>query len=47
MEKKEARYIISIIGKGTNFEIPISDLKDFENLDGILNILKEKIQNAR
>jgi len=43
MEKKEARYIISINGKGTNFEIPIYELKDFENLDGILNILKEKI----
>ena len=38
-EKKEARYLVKITGKGTNFEIPIEAVDDFENLEKILKIL--------
>jgi len=43
-EKKESRYIISITGSNTNFEIPINSTADLENLQGILDILKKKLQ---
>jgi len=38
------RYTVSIIGSGANFEVPINELKDFENLEEILRILKKKMQ---
>jgi len=43
-EKRESRYIVSITGSNTSFEVPISDMADFENLQGILDILKKKLQ---
>jgi hypothetical protein len=43
-EKKISRYIVSIRGSNTNFEVPISDMDDFEDLEGILDILKKKLR---
>ncbi len=46
MEEKERRksvFTVSITGPNTNFEVPISDIKDFEDLQGILDILKKKL----
>jgi hypothetical protein len=43
-EKKISKYIVSITGSNTNFEVPISDMSDFENLEGILDILKKKLR---
>jgi len=45
-EKKKSVYVISITGSNTNFEVPISDIADFENLEGILDILKKKLRNG-
>ncbi len=42
-EKKESRFTVSITGPNTNFEVPVCDMKDFENLQGILDILKKKL----
>jgi hypothetical protein len=44
MEKKEARYTILITGRNTHFEVPINNIKDFEDLENILKILKKKLQ---
>lgn len=44
-EKRESRYVVSITGSNTNFEVPISDMKDFEDLEGILEILKKKLRD--
>ena len=44
-ERKNAVYVVSIKGSNTNFEVPISSVADFEDLDGILDILKKKMQN--
>jgi len=41
--KKESRYVVSITGKNTHFEVPINNMSDFENLDNILKILKKKL----
>mgnify|MGYP001255331524 CR=1 FL=1 len=41
--KKESRYIVSITGKNTNFEVPINSIEDFERVDEILRVLKRKI----
>jgi hypothetical protein len=43
-EKKMSRYVVSITGSNTNFEVPISDMSDFNDLDEILRILKKKLQ---
>jgi hypothetical protein len=43
-EKRESRYVVSITGRNTNFEVPISTMNDFEDLERILRILKKKIQ---
>jgi hypothetical protein len=43
-EKRESRYLVSITGSNTNFEVPISDMSDFNNLDEILRILKKRLQ---
>jgi hypothetical protein len=45
-KKKESKYLVSITGSNTNFEVPISTLADFEDLQGILDILKKKLQNS-
>jgi hypothetical protein len=42
-EKKESRYLVLITGTNTHFEIPVNDLSDFNNLQGILEILKRKL----
>lgn len=47
MEEKEAKYKIFINGKNTIFEFSINELKDFENLDDILKILKKKLQDVK
>ncbi len=44
-EKKESKYVVSITGSNTNFEVPISNMADFEDLEGILDVLKKKLQN--
>jgi len=45
-EKKNSVYVVSITGSNTNFEVPISDVDDFEDLEGILDILKKKLQSS-
>lgn len=42
-EKKDSKFIVSIIGNNIHFEVPINNLNDFENLDEILRILKKKL----
>jgi len=42
-EKKESKYLVLITGKNTHFEIPIDNLKDFSDLQNILEILKKKL----
>jgi len=42
-EKKESLFVVSIVGKGINFEVPINSLDDFKNLDDILKKLKKKL----
>jgi len=44
-EKRESRYLVSITGKNTNFEVPIDNISDFANLDEILKILKKRLQS--
>jgi hypothetical protein len=44
-EKRNSVYVVSITGSNTNFEVPISDAKDFEDLEGILEILKKKLRS--
>jgi len=43
-EKRNSVYVVSITGNNTNFEVPISDMKDFDDLEGILEILKKKLR---
>jgi hypothetical protein len=43
--KRESVFIVSITGRNTNFEVPINSLADFEDLEGILDILKKKLGN--
>jgi hypothetical protein len=43
-EKKNSVYVVSITGSNTNFEVPISNMKDFEDLQNILEILKRKLR---
>lgn len=45
-EKRNSVYIVSIKGSNTNFEVPISNVDDFEDLEGILDILKKKLQSS-
>ncbi len=45
-EKKNNVYVVSITGSNTNFEVPITDISDFENLQGILDILKKKLRGV-
>lgn len=42
-DEKENRYVILITGKNTHFEIPINNMKDFNDLQNILEILKRKL----
>jgi hypothetical protein len=42
-EKKESLFVVSIIGKGIHFEVPIKEMNDFKNLDDILKRLKKKL----
>ncbi len=42
--KKESRYLVTITGKNTHFEVPINNPDDFENLENILKSIKKKIQ---
>jgi hypothetical protein len=44
-EKKRSVYLVSITGSNTNFEVPISSVNDFEDLENILKILKKKLQD--
>ena len=43
-ERKKSVYTVSITGVNTHFEVPISDMDDFENLDRILKVLKKRLQ---
>jgi hypothetical protein len=45
-EKKKGIYTVSITGNNTNFEVPINNMADFEDLYEILKILKKKLQNS-
>lgn len=42
--KKTSVYLVSITGSNTNFEVPINSVADFEDLEGILDILKKKLR---
>jgi len=42
-EKKESLFIVSILGKGIHFEVPVNSLDDFKNLDDILKKLKKRL----
>lgn len=42
-EKRESLFLVSIIGKNINFEVPINSLGDFKNLDDILKTLKKRL----
>jgi len=44
-EKRNSVYIVSIKGSNTNFEVPISSMADFRDLEEILDILKKKLQS--
>jgi hypothetical protein len=44
-EKKEHRYMVSIMGKNTHFECPIDTISDFEDLENILKTIKKKLQS--
>jgi len=39
----ENKYIISILGKNTNFEFPVNQLSDIADVEIILNIIKKKL----
>ncbi len=43
MEGKESRYNVLITGKNTHFEFSINELSDFDDLEEILRLLKEKL----
>ncbi|OGJ12929.1 hypothetical protein A3K82_01545 [Candidatus Pacearchaeota archaeon RBG_19FT_COMBO_34_9] len=43
VESKTNRYLITITGSHTHFEVPISNLDDFDDLEKILKILKKKL----
>ncbi len=42
-DKKIYRYLITITGSNTHFEVPINNLNDFEDLEKLLKILKKKL----
>ncbi|MDD5012513.1 MAG: hypothetical protein PHQ66_02620 [Candidatus Nanoarchaeia archaeon] len=42
-EKKENKYLVLITGRNTHFEIPVNNIKDFNDLQNILEILKRKL----
>jgi hypothetical protein len=42
-EKKESKYLVLITGTNTHFEIPVDNMKDFNDLQNILEILKKKL----
>ncbi len=42
-DKKTYRYLITITGSNTHFEVPINNLNDFEDLEKLLKILKKKL----
>jgi hypothetical protein len=44
MEKKESKFVVLITGANTHFEIPVNNLRDFGDLQNILEILKKKLQ---
>jgi len=41
--KKQGKYLVLITGENTHFEIPVDNLKDFNVLQNILEILKKKL----
>ena len=41
--KKPNRYLITITGSNTHFEVPINNLGDFDDLEKLLKILKKKL----
>lgn len=41
--KKTSRYMVLITGENTHFEIPVDNMKDFNVLQNILEILKKKL----
>ena len=43
-ERKNSVYVVSITGSNTNFEVPISNLEDFRDLENILELLKRKLR---
>ena len=42
-EKRESIFLVSIKGENTHFEVPINNMKDFIDLQSILEILKKKL----
>jgi len=43
IQLEDNKYIISIIGKGHNFEFPINEIADVEDVKTILEIIKKKL----
>ena len=41
--KNGSKFVVSITGKNTDFEVPINSMEDFERVEEILDILKRKI----
>jgi len=39
----ENKYMISVVGKDTNFEFPINQISDIEDVEAILTIIKKKL----
>jgi hypothetical protein len=42
-EKRESLFLVSIIGRNINFEVPVNSMNDFENVENILRTLKKKL----
>ena len=42
-EKKPSRYLMTITGSNTHFEVPINNIEDFEDFEKLLKLLKKKL----
>jgi hypothetical protein len=41
--KQASKYLITITGSNTHFEVPINDIGDFEDFEKLLKLLKKKL----
>jgi len=42
-KKRESKFMISITGHNTHFEVPVNSMEDLERVDEILKVLKRKL----